>query len=1607
MASIRLQASDVSPIDDIVVEGQDPSGIIHRVSIGVRRDPHLVKSEESSVPLFRDYLRIVIDNWPEVSSGTWSMALAAATQRPAQTELNTLAASARSVPNSAEFAALMARPGATNAEVRGRLDHVKDLVRQAATGLTGASSLSPDELTWRLLSCLKVHNLRLEGTNTRDQTTAVAALRKVIADDSVQTADTVFLKIAELTRAWAARGSVITEPMLRKELSGYGLKRSSSHARAWDVLDRFGVRLRDSIRPGLGAEALEFERADERARLESLMRNVGESGGSLVVTGEPDVGKSALSLRVLEALRSEGASVVSLSLRDLPPRVAEFEALLGGAPLSDVLSTGAARPRRLLLIDGSESVLEGRRDVFRELAAVALETGLGVVAITRTDGAGQVLKSLVRASEIAGTALAPVQHVVGPLSEEERRSLPDTFGALARLSGDPRAEWLLGRPGLVDALLRSGRVVEPTTALCEADVFSAVWRDLVRQDEVHEPGAASADDREQAALSVARRTLGLLPIQSSGTAAAELKSDGVLRVPHDPAFSSGDEFSTDLFRDFALCRLFIRDGWNPLADAGAPRWAIRAARLACQAFLNYGDRRTAWATLVARFDQIAHDHGDRWVEVPYEALLTLGDAESAIRDLWVTLTEGGQRGLRTLLRLAHLRYVKNTIGDPFALAPIVKAAFGDRPVFDQRPGAGRSELTDAIRSVVLAWLRGMAVYGRGQDELRQTIRDVVLDGEPQLWDEFTIEALAMLGPDIDGRSEAWLRDVGEQRPSSLYPAVESPVVALSMSASRPELLLHLAEAYYIEHPDPDDHWRGMGPLGDGIRDSRHGMAGVGDPQAAWYYGPFFRLLNTVPAEAIAFTNRMLDHAAAFRVEKLGSYLGESEVPDGVELDIVGLGMRRYLGDSQVWAWYRGTTAGSNSCMSALLALERFVDHLHEKRAIPARTIAELLLRECHNLAVPGLLVGFLVRHPDASEDLLDPFLADPDVWDLEIARRTGEDGFRVRDSDADKLTGADLRRHTPHDVVGWMVVNARRRGDVDRLTQLEQVGDHLLENARSRLTGAPGEDEYIAMVEGWAAEFRLENYRASEVDGGVLIEFERPEQVERVLAPRNLELQTTSTLYRFQNRYSRANDGPKDWSIDDLRADLATARSISEGAIPEGFLWPENSLVAVAAAAVRAHALGLTTIEKSDLVWAAEAVMWAAENPRVDSTSYPGTVFPMGADRPAAVAAPLLLLEPFDDLGLDRQRLEGSLRALASSLYDEVRMAYAKGCEPIWDAACSFDANSDRCIRHQPAWDAAVASLADCRLGPWSQEGQRRVPDPLTPPFHETLSGVDSRDLLVNHLRMPVACMVDARTSGCSADDALHLWMPLWSAHQRGLEQWWREGYDHGEIVHHEPIAQRLVEITISGESDVLEAHIKTFAENSKTLHLLLEGLARVFTYDARLRLSLPDFWPWAMRVALDAIGDGTTLRAERHWFDYAVAAILPVPHPRSSDPDIGATLQTCRGNWIQPDALEGLDERWLRLAQGEPKAVDAVVTFARSAPRAWQTTTALTWIESIIGGRFDLFANRIWLLGEWFTDLHEADAVTADVRAQYHRIVDGLAAAGDQRAVRLQQLDE
>jgi hypothetical protein len=219
----------------------------------------------------------------------------------------------------------------------------------------------------------------------------------------------------------------------------------------------------------------------------------------------------------------------------------------------------------------------------------------------------------------------------------------------------PGAVGLLSRPGLIDAVLRSGAPAgSPDDALTELDVFIRYWSRLV---DVAQSGA-SARGRAEAAVAIARDTLagpaaGRSPISEPG-AIDSLRLDGILAAASPLA--AADTFAGDLDLDFATARFLIIAGLGPLNDAPRPRRAMRATRLAIQARLNAGGAAAELADIRTDLAEIGANHGVRWAELADEAVLGHPAASAILTELWPSLHDDPaalSHLLETAQRLQH------------------------------------------------------------------------------------------------------------------------------------------------------------------------------------------------------------------------------------------------------------------------------------------------------------------------------------------------------------------------------------------------------------------------------------------------------------------------------------------------------------------------------------------------------------------------------------------------------------------------------------------------------------------------------------------------------------------------------------------------------------------------------------------------------------------------------------------------------------------------------------------------------------------------------------------------------------------------------------------
>ena len=442
----------------------------------------------------------------------------------------------------------------------------------------------------------------------------------------------------------------------------------------------------------------------------------------MIVSGESGVGKSALVMDAAAAAVSGDVGetdIVLLNLRQLPQRSFELLSQLGCTV--DALLADLSAPRRLLIVDAADAATEGWNDVLAYLVEAARASDVGIIAVTSNEGR-RVVHDIV-ASRLDGAA--PASHVVETLNDAQLDEIATRFPSLDRLLGNARSRELMRRLVVVDLLVRSEFSGTP---LSDTDAMSQVWAGLVRKHGQQDRGLPDA--REQTMLRLAARDLTDsstvdLARELDATALDGLRRDGLLRSADGNPWQAVPDFAHEEIRRYAVARVLLADG-NPAAtlmNAGAPRWALSAGRLACQAVLSLPGReddpiRGRLGRVQAAFDAVAAVHGARWADLPSEALLTLGDPGPLLADAWPELWTSDEAGLRRLFRIVEQRHRDGGVVDPVVAEPIVALLLNDAT-----PWRGSDEAANLLRG----WLRALVVRDTAAEHpLRVVLRERLL-----------------------------------------------------------------------------------------------------------------------------------------------------------------------------------------------------------------------------------------------------------------------------------------------------------------------------------------------------------------------------------------------------------------------------------------------------------------------------------------------------------------------------------------------------------------------------------------------------------------------------------------------------------------------------------------------------------------------------------------------------------------------------------------------------------------------------------------------------------------------------------------------------------------
>ena len=874
-----------------------------------------------------------------------------------------------------------------------------------------------------------------------------------------------------------------------------------------------------------------------------------------------------------------------------------------------------------------------------------------------------------------------------------------------------------------------------------------------------------------------------------------------------------------------------------------------------------------------------------------------------------------------------------------------------------------------------------------------------------------------------------------------------------MSKHDPKLLAWLAERYYVEEPSADSR---MGSWHDeGIRHHEGG----GPALAGWYRGPFFWLLRADFASALVLIDRMLDRGARVRLETLAGLqrqLGDdpNEALQGLEFTFAEVRPRLFVGDQHAWSWYRGSSVGPYPCMSALFALEMFMDGC-VRSDIAVATVVHRIMRNASTLASVGLCFGFLVRHIDKVSTELDDILAEPSVWELEFSRVVNEGRLHVQGSDGPTVPGRERRAWTPLNVAMYLVVSALQNRDETRLTELRNIGVRLIEKA--------GGHNASPTIRRWAAHLDSNNYKVIQEGGDLLIRADVPEEVTEALAPVTEELAQTQEVYRLLNRYHVRYATPYRFALPELPIDEELSKDVQAAqrlGIPtlNELSDPRPGAVAGVAAAVLHRANNdASEVEPAMLDWAREVLVRFALDLQPAAFNNPEAMYSLGGDRQAALALPLIiighakrdgatqrdpliersqsgigLLKRMRDWLLARVRASRSLlgrvikparvgrqdkvagpekwialvltalEACTCSPSVEVRHCVAEGLRTLFDQSCSTNVGG-RCW-HEGVWQAIEAGARRVVLGDFDESGRAEV-RPITGALVSSLADAPDDRLMLTYIEPAAICAMDAaRTAACIQPKAVPLRDALLQAYARSASSWAERHY-HRRNEQTAAFASAVLRTDTAAEPEFIINIAVMLADSSGALADYLDALVMASTYEIGFVQQLSKAWPRLMEIGLRPFRDPRRDN-QRYPTTRRLDSLMPSPRTSAYFEDPKPVLDNATARWLPTAAISEHVEEWLRYGHGEMQAVDALLGFLKTRPLSEQVQPGLEWVHKIVIDDDRTASTCGFLLVSWLHTIRSAISGEAPKR-WYREILDALVLGRYAGARELQALDE
>jgi len=1011
-------------------------------------------------------------------------------------------------------------------------------VREALGRITKAPV--GDDDVWRLLRHLVILPMDFEaGEMSKDRRQVIERLPFALEASEADRAEDLWTALIDIADGFKASAGVIDRAGLVERLQGrFALAPGRDVRRDLKKLRGISERTLRGITDDIAGVRLPRE-----GLLDAALDHM--SGGHVVeIAGEKGSGKSVL-LRRLAETQADAGPVLVLTADRMPPDAGGWEALASHWTLESSLETLvdelACAPNPCLFIDALDRIRTPGawatiRDLFDGIARSAGADRWTIVTTVRNDG-------LDHRRRFPIDALPGFSHrrvTVGDLDDDDISVVIAAHDALRPMfrSGGRAAE-LARRPIYLSLLLRNPRVLERTGSapITEIDLLLEIWAD--------DGGGGNSlrHDRQATLLEIGRRRLSRSdrPVRSdflSSGALESLERDGIIQ--HD-AETGIVRFRHDVLEDWTLCHVLYRadDGIASVlrATAQAP-WLRDAVQLLATWRLEASHDAATWVELL---DEVSGaDLELRWRQAILTAPLrttrafeALSWVEPALRADDCALLQELMVALRTteviplteeevdgsFLSLSGLDHEELSWHFAYPRIPVWSAFLSWlQPHLRHLPAHLVDEILHVLETLVRSvgipdwlartvaplafhWLRVLEhrVWPRA-DWIGRHKKKLRIDHDREKKIERRLREVLLACAKAAPRSVERYLTVVERRPSH-HGMHEVIAWSNRLVPIMPARLVDFMLAVLLVPVHDRGTTYGMGAMNDlGIRNDRMGFY-----PASHLRQPFLALLKANPSEGLRLINGLCAHAMKVWRSTVRREYGGTPLPIRLSFP---WGERSFWGHALEYTWYRGMGPGPYVVMSAMMALEAWMEGEVESGRDVAGLFKQVLEgNDC--VGAVGACVSLCLADPQDNLDVALPFATHPLLLDYDL-RRQLEDrpelhsnfvgfqpGQRWLAQENAKRNAFEHRRRTLREFFGLYLFGSAEKLRQDFRQRIEDIGksEPICEFAEQK------EDE--SWRSGWRLRVRRlmaladpENWRVSQRDNGLLMVFyEHPDDL--------------------------------------------------------------------------------------------------------------------------------------------------------------------------------------------------------------------------------------------------------------------------------------------------------------------------------------------------------------------------------------------------------------------------------------------------------------------------------------------------------------------------------